>query len=132
MQRLYTFTEKNLTRHVRRHVVTVGISRVEKHGPMTRDSETCEEQQPAVVLAGMASKKKAVTFDDWLRSDDGRYAVLQDVLVASDDECEWTTPRFVFFSFVPFALVRSFVFVFPVGALSGFSFNCGVNIFLNP
>lgn len=55
---------------------------------MTRDSGTREEQQPAAVVASMASKKKAVTFDDWLRSDDGRYAVLQDVLVASDDECE--------------------------------------------
>lgn len=76
---------------------------------MTRDSGTREEQQPAAVVASMALKKKAVTFDDWLRSDDGRYAVLQDVLVASDDECEWTTPRFFFalFRFGPFYFVFS-------------------------
>lgn len=54
---------------------------------MTRETEmetACPEQQSSVVTAG---KKKAVTFDDWLRRDDGKYAVLQDVLL-TDDECE--------------------------------------------
>lgn len=115
MQRPYSSAKKNLTAGIHRHVVAVRGFGFEKRGPMTRDSGTCEEPHPALVLAGMASKKKAVTFDDWLRSDDGRYAVLQDVLVASDDECEWTMSRlflFFFFEVVFFLLFVPFSFLF--------------------
>lgn len=61
----------------------------EKSAPMTRDRASPRSPKREQKMPAKMSSRKSVTFDDWLRTDDGKYAVLQEALVADDDECEF-------------------------------------------
>lgn len=56
---------------------------------MTRDRASPRSPKREQKMPAKMSSRKSVTFDDWLRTDDGKYAVLQEALVADDDECEF-------------------------------------------
>ncbi|KAM7294825.1 hypothetical protein ISCGN_024330 [Ixodes scapularis] len=70
---------------------------------MTRDTAQAQTD----VTQRKTKMRKAVTFDDWLRRDDKKYAVLQEVLVASDDESRTVVP-------LGLSLVFSRAFSFPL------------------